>query len=435
MKRLLVVVLLIAGVTVFSFSTGKSESTAQKITITHVGWTETSNDKIELEAVNQFQAKHPNVTVKLQLVPNEDRLPKIRTALAANGDLDSFAMNNGESAEFFEAGQVVPIDPQGFGKSTIQEVLDMWEPGALQRVGAYWEGKYYGLPWELSDYVAWINVADMKAAGLDPATDLPKTWDDFVRVGKKLVVESGGIRTRNGFATNAKASIFSFLIMSAMMEQLGLDWGTEKGLLASMDNTAALAKGMKTFTDFVVASKIWDPSVSPEDREGFGDNKTAMFLTGGTWYWGVLDTYSVPRKDVRPFAYPRFADGKDVGGMGYGAAQYVTRLAKNPKLTWEWLDTITSFTKEFEKLGTIQPRIKLSDGSQAFDPSIVKQSIPYYDEVFRPELARTASWLVSTKSAQVEDAVWQAISSVIYSNGSVDAAVSKLQSDIRAIYK
>ncbi len=32
---------------------------------------------------------------------------------------------------------------------------------------------------------------------------------------------------------NSKAGIFSFLILINMMEQLGLDWGTEKGLIAS----------------------------------------------------------------------------------------------------------------------------------------------------------------------------------------------------------
>jgi len=54
--------------------------------------------------------------------------------------------------------------------------------------------------------------------------------------------------------------------------------------------------------------------------------------------------------------------------------------------------------------------------------------------VFKGELAATSVWLSSTKGAQVTDAVWNAISQVIYQGGSVDDSVSQLQSDIRGIY-
>ena len=433
MNRVLVIVLLIAGIAGSAFAAGRTDASAEEVTITHYHWTETTYDKINQQAVDIFQAKHPNVTIQMLLLPDSDRAAKIRTALAANGDIDSFALNNGESAEFLQTGQAIEIDPKGFGKNSVQEVVDMWTPGAINAAGGFWGGKYYGIPFELSDYVGWINIADMAAAGLDPKTDIPKTWADFAVVGKALIAESGGVRTRNGYMNNSKEGVFNFLVLLAMMEQLGLDWGTEPGMVASMDNTSALIRGLKTYTDLVTSSGIWDPAVSDNDREGFGNNKTSMFLTGGTWYWGVLDTYSVPREDVQPFPYPRFADGKDIGGVGYGYCVYVSRLAKNPTLTWEWLDTLASQPNEFLKLGYNQPRLTLSDGSQGQDPAIAKESIPYYDEVFKGELAKPAVWLSSTKGAEIQDAVWQAISSVIYQNGKVEDSVSTLQSDIRSI--
>lgn len=433
MKRVLFVVLLCIGISAFIMAAGQKEE--PKITITHYHWTETTYDKINQKAVEIFQAKHPNVTIKMLLLPDGDRAAKIRTALAANGEIDSFALNNGESAEFLQAGQMLEINPKAFGKNSVKEVVDMWTPGAIETSGGYWNGKYYGIPFELSNYVAWINVADMKAAGLDPAKDKPKTWDDFTKIGSKLVVDQGGVRTRNGFECNSKEGVFNFLVMTTMMEQLGLDWGTESGFLASMDKPNVLTRGLKTYTDFVTTSKIWDPGLNDNDREGFGNNKTSMFLTGGSWYWGVLDTYSVPRKDVEPMAYPRFADGKDIGGVGYGYCVYVSRLAKYPELTWEWLDTLASQPNEFVKFGYHQPRAKLSDGSQGLDPVLAKQSIPYYDEVFKGELAKTAVWLSSTKGAQITDAVWSAISKVIYQKTKVEDSVTQLQSDIRSILK
>ncbi len=432
MKRK-ILLLCIAFILISGIVWAGGQKEAEKKRIVHYHWTETTYDKINNNAVKIFQEAHPNVEVKMLLLPDGDRASKIRTALAANGEIDSFALNNGESAEFLETGQMVEIIPASFGKNSVQEVVKMWTPGAIETSGGVWEGKYYGLPFELSNYVAWINTAYMKEAGLNPETDKPKTWAEFTEVTKKMVVEEGGVRTRNGFASNSKEGIFSFLIISAMMEQLGLDWGTESGFLASMDNTNTLVKGLRTYTDFVVKDKIWEPGLFDNDREGFGNGKTATFLTGGSWYWGVLDTYSVPREDVEPFNYPRFEGGKDLGGVGYGYCVYVSRLAEDPELTFEWLDTLASQPNEFIKFGYHQPRVTLSDGSQGLDPKLAVDSIPYYNEVFKGELARTTVWLSSTKGSQITDAVWAAISRVIYENIGPEESVKTLQSDVKSI--
>ncbi len=403
--------------------------------IYHYHWTETVYDGINQNAVKAFMKANPGVEVKMVLLPDGDRVNIIRTVLAANGSIDSFALNNGESAEFLSAGQMVPIIPAAFGKKSIDDVVKMWTPGAINTCGGYWDGQYYGIPFELSDYVAWINIADMKEAGLNPAKDKPKSWDQFVDVAKKLMKVQGGTVVRNGFMSNSKQGVFSFLILTNMMEQLGLDWGTEKGLIASMDQTDTLVRGLKTFTDFVTASKIWDPALDDNDREGFGNNKSGMFLTGGTWYWGVLDTYSVKRKDVEPFPYPRFADGKDIGGVGYGYCLYVSKLAKDPALTFKFLDAMASQPNEFIKQGYHQPRLTLSNGKPALDQTLAKKYIPYYDEVFKGELAKTAVWLSSTKGNQVTNFVWDAISRVIFQGTSVEDSVGTLQSDIKGLYQ
>jgi multiple sugar transport system substrate-binding protein len=428
-RRVLLLVVVLALLSVMTVGA------APKKTLFHYHWTETIYDVINTNAVKQFMVANPDVEVKMVLLPDGDRVNIIRTVLAANGSIDSFALNNGESAEFLGAGQMVPIIPASFGKKTIDEVVKMWTPGAIATCGGYWDGQYYGIPFELSDYVAWINIADMKAAGLNPAKDKPKTWDQFVEVGKKMMKVQGGTTVRNGFMSNSKEGLFSFLILINMMEQLGLDWGTEKGLVASMDKHDVLARGMKTFTGFVTDSKIWDPALSDNDRSGFGNNKASMFLTGGTWYWGVLDTYSVPRKDVEPFPYPRFADGKDIGGVGYGYCLYVSKLSKNPDVAFKFLDAMASQPNEFIKQGYHQPRVTLSNGKPALDPTLAKKYIPFYDEVFKGELAKTAVWLSSTKGNQVTTAVWDAISRVIYQKVSVDDSVTQMQADVKAIYQ
>ena len=432
MRRVLLVVLVLAVLASLAWAGGQKE--AAKKVIVHYHWTETLYDPINNAAKAKFEAANPNVEIQMLLLPDSDRAAKIRTALAANGEIDSFALSNGESAEFHGTGQMVEIIPAAFGKGSMNDVVSMWTPGAIETSGGTWEGKYYGIPFELSNYVAWANVAFMREAGLDPRNK-PKTWDAFAGAAQKMVKTDGGVRVRNGVGVNSKEGIFNFLVLLAMMEQLGLDWGTESGLLASMDQPAGLARGLRTLTDWVVKDRSWDPGLTDNDRSGFGNGQQALFLTGGSWYWGVLDTYSVPRADVEPFAYPRFAGGKDIGGVGYGYCVYVSRLAKDKELTFRWLDALASQPNEFIKQGYHQPRVKLSDGSQALDPKLAVDSIPYYDEVFKGELARTAVWLSSTKGAQVTDAVWAAISGVMYESRSVEDMVTQMQRDIRAIYR
>jgi len=427
-KKVLLIALVVLLLVTFTVA-------ARKKTLIAYHWTETVYDPINMKAVAMFEAKHPDVEVKLLLLADADRPNIIRTVIAAKGSIDTFALDNGQSAEFFAGGAMIPIIPKAFGKATVKDVVSMWTPGAIETCGGFSQGQYYGIPFELSDYVAWINTAFMKEAGLNPATDKPKNWADFAAVGKKLVKQQGGVVVRNGFMCNSKASIFNFLVISAMMEQLGLDWGTEKGFIASMDDTEKLAKGLQTYTDFVVKDKIWDPALANDDRSGFGTGKSAMFLTGGTWYWGVLDTYSVPRKDVQPFPYPRFPGGKDIGGMGYGYCLYVSSLSKEPELAFEFIDTMASQPNEFIKQGYHQPRMKLSNGAQALDPALAAKSIPYYNEVFKGELAKTAVWLSSTKEKQAEDAVWAAISRVIYENVSVDDSVAQLEQEVRSVFE
>ncbi|HOV64698.1 MAG TPA: hypothetical protein PLG43_12540, partial [Spirochaetia bacterium] len=124
----------------------------------------------------------------------------------------------------------------------------------------------------------------------------------------------------------------------------------------------------------------------------------------------------------------RFAGGKDLGGIGYGYCLYVSRLAKDPALTFEFLDTMASQPNEFIKYGYHQPR-------KTLDANLAKASIPYYDEVFKGELAKTSVWLSSTKGNQVTDAVWAAVSRVIFQGVKVENSVETLRTDIRAILK
>ncbi|HDN85369.1 MAG: hypothetical protein DRP84_10690 [Spirochaetes bacterium] len=397
---------------------------AEKIRIIHYHWTQPPYDEINVGAAKSFMAKYPNVEVKVLLYPDPDLPTKVRTAIAAGGDIDTFAMWNGQSGWFMGNGLCAEIIPSAFGKKTVQEVVNMWEKGAIKKTGGFYNGKYYGIPHEMSNYVAWINTAHMKEAGLDPKTDIPKTWEEFVDVCKKMTVRKGGVIVRNGFAINLKASVFPFLVLHSLMEQKGLDWSTEKGLLASLDTKEAL-EAFTTFTNFATKDGIFDPGLFDDEREGFGNGLCSTFLTGGTWYWGVLDHYSVPRKDVTPMKYPRFKDGEDIGGPVYGYCVFVAKQCKHKEWAWKWLNWLESQPEAYIVHGYYQPR-------KTLDPSLVDKYVPNND-IFGYERKHGAALLSSPKFNEIQDAVGEAIRRVVFRGMSNKEALRFLKEELESI--
>lgn len=420
MKRMMPFLVVLFIFTSASFVWAQTE----KVRIVHIQHTQPPYDEINLGFAESFMAQHPNVEIKFLMYADADVPTKVRTAIAAGGECDTFIMSNFQSPWFIENGVCAEIMPSAFGKQTIQEVVDIWEKDAIKKVGGFYEGKYYGLPYEMSNYAAWINKAHMIEAGLSPKTDIPKTWQEFVDVCKKMTKDEGRVRVRNGFAINIKASIFPFLILHSLMEQKGLDWATEEGFLASL-GTKEAAEVLTTFTNFATKDNIFDPGLFDNEREGFGNGLCSTFLTGGTWYWGVLDNYSVSREDVTPMRYPRFQGGEDIGGIVYGYCLYVSKQAKNKEWSWKWLDYYLSHPEAHIVHGNYQPR-------KTLDPSLADKYVPNND-VFGYERSHGATILASTGFNEVQDAVGEAVSRVVFRGVSNEESLRILQGEIESI--
>ncbi len=420
MKKILSIIVLLLLVT----SVSAMYAEAEKIRIVHIHWTQPPYDDIVNQTAKDFMEQNPDVEVKVLMYADADMPTKVRTALAAGGECDTFAMPNMQSAWFMANGLTEEIMPSAFGKETVEEVVDMWEEGAFKKVGGFYNGKYYGIPHEMSNYVAWINTAYMKEAGLDPEKDIPKTWEEFVEVGKKMTKRDGEVITRNGFAINVKAAVFPFLTLHSLMEQKGLDWSSEAGFLASLDTPEAV-DALTTFTNWATTDGIFDPGLFENEREGFGNGLCATFLTGGTWYWGVLDQYSVPREDVAPMRYPRFKDGQDIGGVVYGYSVFVTKQAKNKEWAWKWLDFLESRPEAYITHGYFQPR-------KSLDPALADKYIPNND-VFGVERSTGAAIIASAKLNELQDAVGAAASRVIFEGMSPEESLQVLKDDVEMI--
>jgi multiple sugar transport system substrate-binding protein len=143
--------------------------------------------------------------------------------------------------------RLAPIDFKAAGYSSVKAIYDAYLPGVLD--SASYEGKLYGLPLELTNWCIYINDRIFRDAGLDPAKDYPKTWEEMVEVSEKIVIREGQIIKRRGFDFR-----YPYYLVSTvpMVEQLG-------GKLISDDGKKAIIND-EAWIKFLTFMKEWGPN-------------------------------------------------------------------------------------------------------------------------------------------------------------------------------
>jgi len=128
------------------------------------------------KVADDYHAAHPNVTIEVSAVQNEElQKTKIPAALQGNDPPDLFQQwGGGELADQVEAGKVMDISDKVSA-----------ELGLIGGSAAGWQvnGKTYGLPFSLGIEGFWYNKAQFTQAGI---TETPKTIADLQTAVTKL---------------------------------------------------------------------------------------------------------------------------------------------------------------------------------------------------------------------------------------------------------
>jgi raffinose/stachyose/melibiose transport system substrate-binding protein len=120
---------------------------------------------------DDYMADHPNVTINITILDNESFKSKLPTVMQADDPPDLFqSWGGGVMNEFAEAGLLRDITPEIKG-----EWGDSFGAGALA-VYAY-NGKQYGVPWDMGMVGFWYNKDLFAEAGIDAP---PETWSELL---------------------------------------------------------------------------------------------------------------------------------------------------------------------------------------------------------------------------------------------------------------
>lgn len=159
-------------------------------------------EKAAYEAlVDQFQAKHSNITVELSHVPSQnDYRIRLGADFAAGTPADIVLINYRRYGPFAARGVLEPLGPY-LAKSPVIAEADFF---AEAMDPYYWEGTLMCIPQNLSSLVVYYNQDLFAAAGV-PYPTADWTWADFLAAAQAITrdVDGDGVTDVYGLGTDA----------------------------------------------------------------------------------------------------------------------------------------------------------------------------------------------------------------------------------------
>lgn len=175
MKKITVLVIVIALIAVSVFANGANETSSsdEEVTITFFNWGSNENTTAAaFEAmIKGFEEKYPNIHVEVE-TSNYDGVNTTLLNRCASGDTPDVAqISNQWLKAYYDMGAVLPVD-----EYLSEDVLNDFYEGALS--GVEFDGEhYYSAPWIMQPCELYCNMDLLNKAGFD---HVPESWDEMM---------------------------------------------------------------------------------------------------------------------------------------------------------------------------------------------------------------------------------------------------------------
>ncbi len=340
----------------------------------------TYNDQEEgilREVVQSWEKDNPEWKIRPVRIPFDGHKPKLRTALTVGRGPDMARVDWSFVCELARKNALIDMDDFGFGK-----IKDQYLPAPLGT--NFIDGKYRGVPDQTTGVALFYNKKIFRAAGLDPEAP-PKTWDEFVEIGKKIVNNSSGT-----YAFGMENTFWWTLpFFNTFGAKIISDDG-KKCLLDSPEAVAAMEFKASLYTKHKIEAGAWGAgAITPE--QGFVNGKYAMIFMGP---WN-LPKFTTSGLDFGVSLIPAGPKGTstNVGGTDV----VIFKTSKYQKKCYEFLVYFTSAeiqAKWCKKLNQMPVNMKAYDLLKFDDKNL---------NVFMEQMKTAVSNPVVTNYGDLED--------------------------------
>ncbi len=288
------------------------------------------------KAVADYHTAHPNVTIKLQSIQNEDLDGKLQTALNSGSAPDIFMQRGGgKMAAMVEAGQLKDITGD-ITDATKQAVGE-----AALKTGQV-DGKAYEIPVSILPGGLWYSKDLFQKAGV---TTPPATLDELNTAVGKLKAKGTPIALGAKDAWPAAHWYYFFALRAC--SQATLD-ATAKSKTFDDPCWTKAGEDLKAFAD---TKPFADGFLTTSAQQGAGssaglvaNHKASMELMGA-WDPGVIASLT---KDAKPlpdlgfFPFPSVSGGQGDPAAVMGGADGYSCSAQAPKECADFLNYIVT---------------------------------------------------------------------------------------------
>lgn len=338
-----------------------------------------------------FMEAHPNVHVKVLIVPATNYNEKVQTMIAGGKAPDIFTSGDVQIPNI--VAKKFALDLKPYVKRDNYSLADFY-PQVIQ--GLTYNGQLVGLTDNWDTQVMYYNEDLFKSAGVEPPTS-DWTWDDFTAAAQKLTSGSGSSKVYGAVFDNWFAPYYD------QMWSYGGEPYPDNGKSCGYDSPAS----QSAFESIV---SLYKSGSSPTPSQFASQGAEQLFLSGkvgmmlGSGRWAAYDMRDVKRFNWKVAPIPSGPEGR--ANFFHLAMFAVARGSKNPEAAWEFLKFMVS--EQGIKLGLsamqgIPARRSIAD-SDSFrnDPFVVKHDAvaPFIDSL--PTVRRAPNL---TNFNQVQDTV------------------------------
>ncbi|NDJ20638.1 extracellular solute-binding protein [Nostoc sp. B(2019)] len=262
--------------------------------VTHVtlwqGVNPPPNRDVLQKLVDKFNQTHPDIQVESLYVGQQDQqTPKILAAVVGNAPPDLLWYNPTIGGQLVELGALLPLDEM-LATSPVKAEIDPTLYASME-----YNGKIWSVPFATNNVGVFYRPSLFKAAGI---TELPRTWEQFRQVAKKLTRDTNGdgqIDQYGMFLPLGKGEFTVFTWLPFM-------W-SGGGELVSGNSQNAAEVALKDNQGAIAALQFWRNLITdgsavlsgPErgyETDDFLAGKVAMQLSG-PWTLGQLQETGV----------------------------------------------------------------------------------------------------------------------------------------------
>jgi multiple sugar transport system substrate-binding protein len=268
--------------------------------------------------IDEYRKMHPNVSIKLEIVPWGDLTQKMNVAVATQSWPDIFIHATSEVLKYAEQGVVEPIDDY---LALAGEDVDDFFPTALEQ--SQLDGKTYCWPWNGYGTLLVINRAIFAERGVEdllPGPDGQWTYEEFLEAAKATTFDRDGDGTTDvyGFALGFKDNSGDYQRYS-FLQGMGASLFGEDGKSYGFDTPEAI-QGLQFLVDLEYKDQVMMPGSASlawsEIDDAFVQKRVAMIM--GAQWWnkdridGLVAQEQIQEGDLDVFpALPPHAEGID----------------------------------------------------------------------------------------------------------------------------